>query len=98
MRKRWIWDAKTKDLVPYEEFYAEPVSAYIRGDYQPYQSMKTGEMIEGRSAHREHLKRHSLVEIGDAFDKSPPKPKPIQSPAGLKETLARVVYEKLRYT
>jgi hypothetical protein len=97
MRHRWVYDKNKKEMVPYDEYHAEPVSAYVRGDLQPYQSMKTGEMIEGRAAHREHLKRHSLVEIGDAWDKSPPKPKPIESPKGLRETLARVVYEKLQY-
>lgn len=96
MRKRWIWDAKTKELVPIEE-YDRPTGPFVMGDIAAYQSMKTGEMIEGRAAHREHLKRHSLVEIGDAYDKNPPQPKPIESPKGLRETLARVVYEKLQY-
>ena len=96
-RKRWIWDATLKDLVPIEEFNREPVAPFVMDDAKPYKSMATGEMIVGRAQHRDHLKRHSLVEIGDAYDKGVPKPKPIQSPPGLKETLARVVYEKLQY-
>lgn len=96
-RKRWIWDAKLKELVPFEDFQREPTSAYVRGDYEAYKSMKTGEMVDGRAAHREHLKRHSLVEIGDSYDKGLPPPKPIQSPPGLKRAIAEVVYQKLRY-
>ena len=34
-------------------------------DIKPYKSMVTGETISSRSAHREHLRRHKLVEIGN---------------------------------
>ena len=34
-------------------------------DIPTYQSMATGEMIRGRAQHREHLRRHSLIEIGN---------------------------------
>ena len=98
MRKRWIWDKSRMELVPVEEYQA-PASAgvFVMGDIKPYKSMATGEMIEGRAAHREHLKRNNLVEIGDAWDKRLPDRKPIESPAGLKETIARIAYEKLKY-
>lgn len=38
---------------------------YVMGDIQPYKSMVTGEMIEGRRQHREHLKEHRLIEVGN---------------------------------
>jgi hypothetical protein len=96
-RKRWIWDAQTKELVPIEDYEARPSAGFfISPDYQPYRSMATGEMVEGRAAHREHLKRNNLVEVGDAYDKGV-KPKPIPVAPGLKETIARIVYEKARY-
>lgn len=86
------------ELVPEEEYSAPaPTGHLVMPDLKPYKSMATGEMIEGRAAHREHLKRNNLVEIGDAWDKKLPKPKPIESPPGLKETLARIAYDKLRY-
>lgn len=98
MRKRWIWDKATMALVPIEDYEARPSAGFfVMGDAQPYRSMVTGEMVEGRAQHREHLKRHDLVEIGDAWDKTPPKPRQIESPPGLKETIARIAYEKLRY-
>ena len=34
-------------------------------DVPEYRSMATGEMIRGRAMHREHLRKHDLVEIGN---------------------------------
>ena len=34
-------------------------------DIQPYQSMVTGETIASRSHHRQHLREHKLIEIGN---------------------------------
>ena len=36
-------------------------------DIEPYQSMITGEMITSRSKHREHLREHNCVEIGNDY-------------------------------
>lgn len=37
----------------------------VIADIQPYQSMKTGEMITSRSHHKRHLKEHNLIEVGN---------------------------------
>ena len=37
----------------------------IMPDIKPYRSMITGEMITSRSKHREHLKRHGCIEVGN---------------------------------
>lgn len=42
---------------------------YVVRDIPAYRSMKTGEMIDGRRAHREHLKQHDLVELGNEMPK-----------------------------
>ena len=34
-------------------------------DIQPYKSMLTGEMITSRSQHRDHLRAHGCVEVGN---------------------------------
>lgn len=68
---------------------------FVLGDQPAYQSMADGSMVEGRVAHREHLKRHNLVEIGDAYDKKLPKPKAYTPAPGLREAIARQVYQKL---
>lgn len=38
---------------------------YIIGDLAPYQSQITGEVIDGRRSHREHLRSHGMVEVGN---------------------------------
>lgn len=38
---------------------------YIQPDIQPYQSMVDGTMITSRSKHREHLKQHGCIEVGN---------------------------------
>lgn len=64
----------------------------VIGDIEPYQSMVTGEIINSRSRHREHLKDHGCIEVGNEKLTS----KPITAPPGLKETLVQVAAEKLR--
>ena len=91
MRKSWVQiDGK---LVPRDEAGSLQPMHYISADIGPYKSMVTGEMIEGRRQHREHLKRHNVVEAADIK----PTPKPQVTAGGLKELVARQVYEKLRY-
>lgn len=93
-RTRYIQDPKTHKLIPADEYYSAPenTSAYIVADYQPYQSMVTGEYIEGKKAHREHLKRHNLV-VAEQNSARPQKP----ASGRLKEQIARQVYERLKY-
>jgi hypothetical protein len=63
---------------------------YVTTDIQPYKSMVTGEMIGGRAQHREHLKQHRLIELGND---APKTSKPPEAPPGLREDIARVVYQ-----
>jgi len=64
----------------------------VYGDIQPYRSMIDGTLIESRSRHREHLRQHGCIEIGNEKVTSPAP----GSPPGLKETIVRVANEKLR--
>lgn len=41
-------------------------SAYYFADKDAYWSPLDGSVVEGRAAHREHMKRHDVVEVGDA--------------------------------
>jgi hypothetical protein len=59
---------------------------YIAPDIQPYKSMITGEMITSRSKHKEHLKDHGMVEVGNEYQE--PKKREIPDLPGLKEELA----------
>ena len=55
----------------------------VMPDIKPYKSMITGEVISSRSKHREHLKRHGCIEVGNEIgsrgipDTSPGKRKEI---------------------
>lgn len=42
-----------------------PDNPMIIGDIEPYRSQVTGEWITSRSQHREHLRLHGCVEVGD---------------------------------
>lgn len=64
-RGRYIQDPVTHKLVPADEYYetVQPINQApaILSDYKPYRSMVTGEMIDGRRQHNEHMKRHNVV-------------------------------------
>ncbi len=41
----------------------------VIGDLNPYESIITGEMIGGRRQHRDHLKDHNCIEVGNEKSK-----------------------------
>lgn len=72
MRKRWIY--KDGEAIEIEKYEPE-ARTYIMPDIQPYQSMADGSMITGRRQHREHLRQHNCIEIGNEVmetKKAPP--------------------------
>ena len=75
MRTRYIQDPVTLKLIPADEYRPrhESHSPMIMGDIAPYRSMATGEIIGGRRQHREHLRQHQLVEIGNEVQKAAPR-------------------------
>ena len=57
----------------------------ILPDIAPYRSQLTGEVITSRSRHREHLRSHGCIEVGN--ERLPP-PKPVWTATqGLREEL-----------
>ena len=38
---------------------------YVSSDIQPYKSQVTGEMITSRSQHRDHMRQHKMIEVGN---------------------------------
>jgi hypothetical protein len=90
VRKRYIAQGNT-----WVEITETPVSegTMVMPDIQPYQSMVDGTMITSRSRHREHLRQHGVIEIGN--EKLTPKPKSL--PPGLKQRIIEIAAEKLRY-
>ena len=51
----WVETTKTRGV-------SGPI---IMPDIHPYQSMVTGETITSRSKHRQHLKDHGMMEVGN---------------------------------
>ena len=80
------WEIKQQQ----EKQQQETKFHYYCPDIQPYQSMATGEMIGGRSQHREHLKKHNLTEIGNETKYL--KPKEYKPDPSIREEVARAVY------
>jgi len=69
----------------------EPRSDYhIMPDIKPYRSMADGTMVTSRSKQREMLARNNCIQIGNDSSLYR-KPKPLQSPPGLKEKIIRAV-------
>jgi hypothetical protein len=77
-----------------EPMHRVPCAALVANDINPYRSMIDGSIINSRSRHREHLRDHGCIEVGNETKYL--KDKPLESPPGLKETLIRVANEKLR--
>jgi hypothetical protein len=75
MRSRYIYspagnlvaEFKGSECVFMDEKYYDntPQTHYVMPDIQPYQSMADGSMITGRRQHREHLRQHNCIEIGN---------------------------------
>lgn len=62
MRRTWIY----RNGVAYEKGLQPTSDApLVMGDIQPYMSMIDGREITSRSQHREHLKAHGCVEVGN---------------------------------
>lgn len=96
-RKTYIYvNGELVDKAEHLAKQAEANAPYVIGDLAPYRSMVTGEMIDGRAAHRAHLRQHGVIEVGNETQALTPRP--ITPPAGRKEILARVAYERLRYS
>lgn len=68
----------------------------VMSDIGGYVSQVDGTYIESRSKHREHLKRHRMVELGNDV---PLQHKKIEAPNSeqRKRNIAEQVYQKLRY-
>jgi len=91
MRRRWVYDKNGRAIEVTQDWTPEPRSDYhVMPDIKPYRSMIDGREITSRSRHREHLRAHNCVEVGNDSSLSKP-PKPLQPPPGLKEKIIRAV-------
>ena len=84
------WEVKEKDI--------KRAASMVMSDIGGYISQVDGSWIESRSKHRDHLKRHGMIELGNDV---PTNVKSIEisrkSQEQRKRAIAEVAYEKLRY-
>lgn len=65
-RQSYVQCPKTLKLIPKDEYYeTAPSGPFVIGDIKPYKSMVDGSMIQGRRQHREHLRQHGCIEVGN---------------------------------
>ncbi len=92
-RKSWVQDPETLELVPKDEYRPrQDAGFFVMGDIQPYKSMITGEMIQGRRQHREHLRQHGVIEVGN--EKLPPPKQPTINRDEIRRDLAQIMSAK----
>lgn len=93
--RRWRYDPAVGKMIPSDEWHEKygfpsyPAPMVI-SDIAPYRSAVTGERIVGRRQHRDHLRDHGLVEVGNEKPRAH-IPKPMPDPhEGLKNALEKV--------
>ena len=79
----------TGDIVRISEF----PGVLVMDDIKPYRSMADGSIIESRSKHREHLRKHNSFEIGNEVKYLTPKPVYDVSPQKRKELIRAQVMQ-----
>ena len=65
----------------------ERVAPDVMPEISPYKSQITGEVIDSRAKHREHLKRHGYEEVGNDSSLFKPRKIPDVSPQKRKELI-----------
>lgn len=74
----------------YQRYSSGGGTPQIIKDIEPYRSVITREVIGGRRQHRDHLKAHGCVEIGN----EKLTPKPVYEPHGVRQDLMRAMEKK----
>ena len=70
----------------------------VMSDIEGYISQVDGSWIDSRTKHKDHLKRHGMVELGnDVINTHKSVEISRKSQEQRKRTIAEVAYEKLRY-
>ena len=93
-RGSFVFDKETNKLIPKSEYYgSSDVNApMVMNDIGGYKSMVTGEWISSRSQHREHLKAHRLLEVGNEIKAHTTK----QTPKVDREQIRRDIHTSMQ--
>lgn len=68
----------------------------VQPDLQPYKSMVDGSMITSRSQHRDHLKQHGMIEIGNEINHHMKQPEKKVDREGIREAIAQSLNQHRR--
>lgn len=91
MKTTWVYI----DGVAHERQPSEPQGGVmVMGDIQPYQSMIDGSMITSRSTHRDHLRAHGCIEVGNEKMANTPPPQIDTRREILREQLANMTHDQ----
>ncbi|MGE0251993.1 MAG: hypothetical protein AB7G80_05045 [Dongiaceae bacterium] len=84
MRRRYIW--RNGDWVPADSLLKKRGTAgpQLMPDLREYKSAITGEIVSGRRQHRDHLRRHNCIEVGNEKPRAPS----VTTAPGLKQDIA----------
>lgn len=69
---RYFWDGR--QWVEFDPLAPRPrpVAPMVIRDVEPYRCIATGERIRGRRHHRDHLRAHRFIEVGNEYNKGLP--------------------------
>lgn len=79
-------------LIDKREHYQVGRAPMVMADIKPYQSVIDGSEISSRSRHREHLRQHNCVEVGN--ERMPDRPRP--GVPGLKQDVIEAFHKARR--
>lgn len=65
MRKRYVYNPKTKEMEQVQINRGSKGGVLIRGDIEPFKSVVDGSVISGRAALRNHDKQHNVTNPAD---------------------------------
>ena len=74
VRGRWVYDRAKQQLVSADEYVRRAPQIHVISDLKPYKGMMDGKMVDGRRQHRDYLKRHGVVEVGNEKNFAGQKP------------------------
>ena len=74
MRRRYVWRKGRLVELDLDAPLPPRRTPYIMSDIAPYRSIITGEPIASRSQHRDHLRQHGCIEVGNEM------PRPVREP------------------
>jgi hypothetical protein len=69
-RVRYLWDREAREWVPAHHLRAKKAAnagPMVMRDIDPYRSVIDGSVIGSRRQHRDHLRAHGCIEVGNEW-------------------------------